>query len=140
VLRALTHRVPTAIVTLVLVTFLVFGLIHLAPGDPLDTEREDGGPSRISAQARAELRALYRLDLPLHRQYGLWLWDVASGDLGRSFHDRRPVLTKIGERAGITVLLNGLALTVMVLLSVPLGALGALRPGSATDRGSGIMA
>ena len=64
--------------------------------------------------------------------------DLARGDLGRSFRDRRPVAAKITERLGITVLLNTLALVVMVLTAVPLGALAAWRPGSALDRAAGV--
>jgi peptide/nickel transport system permease protein len=64
----------------------------------------------------------------------MWLKDLMRGDLGRSFHDRRPVAHKIGERLGTTLLLNGLALLLMTLLAVPLGALAALHPGSWSDR------
>jgi peptide/nickel transport system permease protein len=85
----------------------------------------------------AELRALYHLDEPVVRQYGMWIRDVLRGDLGRSFHDGRPVLDKLGERLGITVTLNGLSLILMIVVSVPLGAAAALRPGSRVDRWSG---
>jgi peptide/nickel transport system permease protein len=138
VVRTLARRLATAALTLLLVTVVVFGLIHLAPGEPLGEESEDLGMGRLSPQARAELRAQYRLDQPLHRQYLLWIGDLARGDLGRSFHDRRPVIRKIGERLPLSVTLNALALATMITLSVPLGALAALRAGSAWDRVSAV--
>lgn len=133
-LRTLGRRVATAALTLLLVTVLVFCLIHMAPGEPLGDAPGEAGLHRIDPGARAELLSLYHLDQPLYRQYLLWLADVARADLGRSFHDRRPVAEKIRERLGVTVALNGMSLLLMLLVSVPLGMLAALRPGSAWDR------
>jgi len=132
-LPRLARRLATAAGTLLLVTLGIFLLIHLAPGGPLDAV-EETGLHRPSPEHREELRARYRLDQPVHRQYALWLGDLMRGDLGRSFHDRRPVSEKIGERIGLTLLLDGLALALMLLVSVPLGLTCALRPGSAWDR------
>ena len=137
-LRTLGRRLTTAAITLLLVTLLVFGLAHLAPGDPFSADPEDERLGDLSEARRAELRALYHLDKPFHQQYALWLTDVLRGNLGRSFHDRRPVLEKIRERFGITFTLNLLSLALMVVLSVPLGALAAWRPGSRLDRWAGV--
>jgi peptide/nickel transport system permease protein len=134
VLATLARRAATAVATLLLVTLFVFFLIHLAPGDPLGEGPGSEGLRRLGPDAIAELRALYRLDEPFPTQYLLWLGDVARGDLGRSFHDRRPVADKIAERLGTTVTLNALSLLVMLAVSVPLGMLAALRPGSGWDR------
>jgi peptide/nickel transport system permease protein len=133
VLRALVRRLLTAGLTLVLVTVVVFLLIHMAPGDPLGGDAGDEGRP-LTLEAREALRAHYRLDQPVHRQYLFWIGDLVRGDLGRSFHDRRPVAEKIGERLGITLTLNALALLVMVLLSVPIGTLAALKRDTAWDR------
>jgi len=134
VLRVLGRRIATGILTLFLVTVLVFLLIHLSPGTPLAEAMESGGLERVDPEVIAELERLYHLDRPLHQQYALWLRGLAQGDLGRSFHDRRPVAEKIRERLGTSVAVNGLALLWMVLLAVPLGALSAWRPGSRLDR------
>jgi peptide/nickel transport system permease protein len=134
VLAALARRVLTGVVTLWLVTLVVFCLIHLAPGDALVAAPGEEGPRRLGEQARAEMRALYHLDQPLHRQYLLWLGELARGDLGRSFHDRRPVTEKIGERIGVTVTLNVCSIVLTLLIAVPLGTAAALRPGSMWDR------
>jgi peptide/nickel transport system permease protein len=128
------RRLATAAATLLLITLVVFGMIHLAPGGPLEAGPEEEGFFRLGEAARAELRALYHLDEPLGRQYLLWLGDLLRADLGRSFHDRRPVTEKIGERMGITLTLNALSLALMLLVAVPLGTAGALSPGSIWDR------
>ncbi len=135
--RAIVRRLLTAVATLALITLIVFGLVHLAPGDPFADEGDAGPAAGMTAERRAELRALYHLDRPVLVQYVAWLADVARGDLGRSFHDRRPVAEKIRERVGVTLTLNLLALVVMVTAAVPIGAAAALRPGSRFDRLAG---
>ena len=132
------RRIATAVLTLGLVTLVVFLLVHAAPGGPLEPEP---GEELLLARddQQAALRALYHLDQPLHRQYTMWLGDVLCGDLGVSFNSRRPVAEEIGERIGLTLTLNTLALGVMLLVALPLGLAAALRPGSWVDRAaSGI--
>ncbi len=136
-LRRLVRRCATAVLTLLLVTLLVFGLTHLVPGDPLTGESADPGVRPLTRDRLEQLRTLYRLDRPVPVQYGLWLGDLLRGDLGTSFSDGRPVLEKMTERLGVTLLLNALSLGLMVLLAVPLGTLAALRPGSRLDRWTG---
>ncbi len=133
----LLRRAASAMLTLFFVTLVVCCLIRLAPGEPLGAGPEEEIGMRVSAAARAELRALYHLDQPPHRQYGLWLSDLLRGDLGRSFHDRRPVAERIGERLGVTVALNVLSLLLALAVALPLGLLAALRPGSTFDRLAG---
>jgi len=134
--RQLVRRLASGSLTLLLVSVLVFALIHVAPGDPLAGAAD--APRELSEATRAELIRIYHLDEPLHVRYLFWLRDLAHGDLGRSFHDRRPVTEKIAERLGITLTLNALALGLMVLLAVPLGAAAAWRRGSAVDRLTGL--
>lgn len=133
---AAARRAALAVPTLVLVTVLVFALIHVAPGDPLAGGEDEVLSGRLPPERADELRALYRLDQPLHRQYLLWLRDLAGGDLGRSFRDRRPVADLVLERLGPTLSINVLALTLLVGVGVPIGTLAAQRPGSRLDRWS----
>jgi peptide/nickel transport system permease protein len=133
--RFLARRIATAAVTLVAITLVVFLLVQLAPGEALDAAADEEGLRRLSPEARALLRAQYRLDRPVLEQYVLWLADLARGDLGRSILDRRPVAETIASRLGPTLALNAAALFVMVACSIPLGTLAALRPGSLWDRG-----
>jgi peptide/nickel transport system permease protein len=132
--RPLARRLLTGGLTLFLVTVLVFVLIQWTAGDPLAEAADAGFSRRMPPEAQAELRRVYHLDQPVHRQYLLWLGDALRGDLGRSLHDRRPVSEKIGERLGTTLTLNIVSLLLMAGLAVPLGAAAALRPGSITDR------
>ncbi len=136
-LRAIGRRLASGLLTLLLLTALVFSLVQLAPGTPL-AEGADDGLARLPPETQAELERLYHLDRPIHEQYGLWLASILRGDLGNSFHDRRPVSMKIRERLGTTVGLNAAALAIAILLAVPLGALAAWRPGSWTDRSIGL--
>ena len=138
--RVVGRRLLTALLTLFLITLVVFALIQLAPGSPIAESADTSGLRRLDPAARAELERLYHLDRPLHEQYALWLGGVVRGDLGRSFHDRRPVAQKIRERLGVTVTLNVLALLAMAALAVPLGAFAALARGSWLDRIGGWLA
>ncbi len=133
-LRRIVSRLATGALTLLLVTLLVFGLIQLAPGDPLAVQ--DDGMERLSRADRAALAAYYGFDRPLSAQYASWLGRLLKGDLGTSIRDRRPVLEKIAERLPVTLSLNALALFLIVALSVPIGAAAALNPGSIADRWS----
>ena len=128
-------RLATGALTLVLVTALVFGLIQLAPGTPL-AETEDGLEPLTGAD-RAALEAYYGFDRPLAVQYLAWLGRLSRGDLGESIRDRRPVAEKIAERLPVTLTLNALALTLILVFAVPLGAAAALNSGSVVDRWSG---
>jgi peptide/nickel transport system permease protein len=132
------RRVATGLLTLLLVTWVVFLLCHLVPGDALSVNLgEESLGRRLPPERVAELRALYHLDEPVVGQYGMWLRDVLRGDLGRSFHDRRPVSEKIVERLGVSFTLNALSLVLMIAVAVPLGAAAALKPGSRFDRWTG---
>jgi len=137
-LRAIARRLTSGFLTLLLLTVLVFSLVKLAPGTPL-AEAADEGLARLPPTTQAELERLYHLDQPLHWQYGLWLTSMLRGDLGTSFHDRRPVTAKIRERLGTTLGLNAAALAISILLAVPLGAFAAWRPGSWPDRSIGLV-
>jgi peptide/nickel transport system permease protein len=136
--RFLIRRLITGLLTLFLVTILVFLLIHLAPGDALAEGMAESGLQQFTPEGMAQLRHMYHLDQPLYRQYMLWLTDLLHADLGRSLADRQPVVDKIRARLGISFQLNSLALGLMVVLAVPIGALAAWRPGSRFDRYSAL--
>lgn len=137
--RSVGRTIATGILTLFLVTVLVFLLIHLAPGTPLAESMDAGGISIVDPDVRDALIRTYHLDEPLYRQYAAWVSGVVRGDLGRSIHDKRPVSEKIHERIGVSLAVNGAALLGMVLLAVPLGALAAWKPGSTVDRCSSVI-
>ncbi|MBU6272009.1 MAG: ABC transporter permease [Betaproteobacteria bacterium] len=114
---------------IVLATFIVFGLMQLVPGDIAVTlAGESASEARI-----AELRRLYGLDRPLLVQYGQWLWGAVQGDLGKSMLSGEPVLRSILTRFPTTLQIVLMALSVSLLIGVPMGILAALRPNSRVD-------
>lgn len=125
VARRLLLMVPVAF----LVSFAVFYLIHLTPGDPAQIMLgEEHNP-----QALAALRHQLGLDRPLPVQYLFWIGGVLHGDLGRSVRTGEPVGQMIGERLPATLELGAVALFWSLAVSIPLGALAAIRRGSPID-------
>ena len=130
----LVRRLLLAIPTVLGVTILTFGLLHLAPGGPvLALAGERATPAQI-AQITHELG----LDKPWPQQYGAWLAALAHGDLGYSYVRQRPVLALIGERLPQTVLLMGCALLVSIACAVPLGVYQAYRRNQGFDRAASV--
>jgi peptide/nickel transport system permease protein len=94
----------------------------------------------VSLEAQKRLRELYGLDKPVYVQYWDWLQRMSLLDFGRSFSpDRRPVWDKIKERVGITISLNVLSLLIILLVSIPIGVIAAVRPHSWFDRGTTLF-
>lgn len=125
-------RLLQALITLVAVSFLVYVLIGLMPGDPVDLMA--AGNPHMTPKDAARLRALYGLDQPLLVRYGRWLLAALSGDLGYSRLYHLPVLEVIGPRALRTLVLLGTALFLTVTLAVPMGVHAARFPGGTGDR------
>ena len=109
---------------------IVFTLIHLAPGDPIDFLMG----VYASPQARAALRAKYGLNDPLVVQYVRWLGLVLQGDWGNSIQQRVPVLPLVLEKFWITLLLTGAAGGFATIVGVSAGIISAVRQNSWIDR------
>jgi peptide/nickel transport system permease protein len=112
------------------VATLVFLLIHLVPGDPVEIML---GETALPA-AKAALRERLRLDLPLSAQYGLFFAGLARGDLGSSFVTQEAVTGVILRTLPATAELAAAGLAVALLLALPLGTVAAVRAGRAADR------
>lgn len=136
--RYLLRRLVGLVPLLMGITVICFAVIHLAPGGPTDLQTELN--PKVSAQARARLTQLYGLDQPLHIQYGRWLGRLLRGDLGRSFVDDRPVAEKILERIPVTLTIEVSAMLLILLVAVPMGVVGAVRPGSFADQATATIA
>jgi len=126
----IARRFLATIPVLVLVTAGVFSLIHLTPGDPVETMMAESQ----DAQAKESLRRELGLDQPVTVQYTAWLARLLSGDLGRSIRNHEPVLENVGRRIRPSVQLALLAMLVSLLVAFPLGILSASRRNSAVDR------
>ena len=125
----LFRRLLLTIPVLFGVATLVFSLIHLVPGDPVQAMLGESA----SPQDIADLRGRLGLDRPLYMQYGSFLVGLAKGDLGVSLRTNQPVATAIAERLPATVELAFAAISVAVLIAIPLGILAAVRAGTRID-------
>lgn len=127
--RLLLGRVTSAVVVIAGVSLLVFLLIHLIPGDPVEVML---GESSQPAD-RAALRHALHLDLPLYRQMGNYYAGLLHLDFGNSLHSKRAIGDMLLERIPATAELALTALIFAVLIAFPLGMLAAVRKGSAWD-------
>jgi len=126
VLRRLFGAVPL----LLGISLILFTIIHLAPGGPLDMYLDNPA---VSKEALQQIAARYGLDEPVPVQYVLWLKSMLIGDWGYSIRTGRPVIVEIMGRVGPTLQLGGAALLVSLLIAIPLGTLSAARRGTALD-------
>ena len=123
------RRLLQAVPTILGVTVLVFFMIHLVPGDPALALL---GP-RATPGAIARLHHEWGLDRPLLSQYGLFMQRLLHFDLGRSTYHDASVLSLIGDRLPVTLLLIGLSVIFTVVVTIPLATLAALRRGRPVD-------
>jgi len=130
------RRLPSLLLTLLLISLVTFVVVQVIPGDPAQLMLGTEAPP----EALAELRAQLGLDRPPLLQYLSWLVGVLRGNLGVSLRHGRPVATLIAERLPVTLSLATLSLTLAVLLAMPLGVLAAIRQHSALDYGVLVFA
>lgn len=127
----LARRLAGMAAILLAASFLVFGALQLAPGDPASFLLS--GRS-ATPEAVAAIRAQYRLDDPFPVQYGHWIGGVLTGDFGRSVQFRTDVGALIAARVPVTLSLIGLAFVLSMVAGLAFGVWSAIRPG-AVDRG-----
>lgn len=133
--RHLLHRLLLTLPALWLVLTMVFLLIHIVPGDPVEQMLGEGAaPGQI-----AEMRHTLGLDRPLIVQYGRYLGGILTGDLGQSFKFQAPVRRVIIERYPATLQLAFLALLVCAAFAIPAGVYAAYRRGSPGDRAISVF-
>ena len=134
-IRHLALRLALALPALWLVLTLVFLLIHIVPGDPVQQMLGEGA----RAEDLQQLRHALGLDQPLHVQYGKYLSGLARGDWGQSFRFQLPVLQVVRQRYPATLELACVSLLVCVAIGIPAGVLAAHRRGRAADRAVGVF-
>ena len=125
----LVHRLAGTVPVLLLISLLVFLLIHAAPGDP--TLLLLGEETNAAEVARAKER--WGLDQPLYLQYLKFLQSAAAGDFGRSFKYTEPVMHVILTRLPATIELALFAIIIATVLAIPLGVWAGSRPNSWID-------
>lgn len=124
------RRIVHLVAVLILVTVGSFMLIHILPGDPTISILGPGA----TAQGRAQLRSELRLDDPIPLQYVRWVSHVFTGDLGRSYVNRQPVLEALRQRLPVTLELLLLSQLLALVIAVPLAVMAAQRPNGLLDR------
>jgi|SRR5690625_387580 len=127
--RYTVRRLAQLVVVFFGVTFFIFAAVYALPGDPI---RALAGDRPVSESVIENLRERHNLDEPLIVQYGLYLRDLLSGDLGTTFTGR-PVSDLLGERWPVTIRLAVMAWLVEVVVGIALGVVAALRRGKWVD-------
>jgi peptide/nickel transport system permease protein len=150
ILRYALYRFGTMLLTLLVVSALIFLIINLPPGDYLSNQINELRTTGQSAGvAKAEfLRKEYALDRPLYQQYLIWVGFIPGpqgfsgliqGDFGWSFEFDRPVAEIVGDSLWLTVLVNLAAVLFVYLVALPLGVLAAARSKTWVDYTSAFV-
>lgn len=121
-LNYLVKRLLLLVPVFLAVSVVIFMIIHLVPGDPIDNMIQIGS----SPEQRAQLIARYGLDKPLLVQYGVWFDHMLGGDLGDAIILRRPVAELIAENLPHSLMLGCLAFVFSAVVGVATGALAAV--------------
>lgn len=128
----IVKRVLQALVTLFLASVLSFLIIQLAPGDFLDTLRQN---PQMSEETLLDLQTRFGLDKPVITQYGLWIWRVVRYfDFGISFESFRPVHELLIERVPATLLLALTSIVGTWAIAIPLGVISAVKQNTLLDK------
>ena len=130
-LRYILRRLAGAAVVLTLLSFLVFSLLYLVPGDPVKILV---GTRRLTPEVRQAVTARYGLDEPLVVRYWHWLTHALTGDFGDSVRSATPVTDVLASRVSLTAWLTIGAFILAVAVGIPLGIAAARRRGSWVDR------
>jgi peptide/nickel transport system permease protein len=138
VTRFLLQRLAETLLVLLVMSFVIYGLIGLMPGDPIDLMLT--ADPKLTPADVARLKALQGLDQPLIDRYLAWLAAALQGDFGYSRLQALPVWQVIMPRLGNTVLLMGLSLAIALAIAVPAGVWAAARPGSLADGAINLLA
>lgn len=131
----LTRRLIVAALVALAVSAVSFGLMFVA-GDPAVVLAGQAG----RAQDVEIIRQAYGLDRPMPLQFVSWIGKALTGDFGTSLYFNLPVGAIIAERLPVTLILGSAAFLLALLVSVPLGILASIRPGSALDRAALMLA
>ncbi len=133
VLRRLLIAVPT----LLIISFVVFAILAIAPGDPM---AQFGANPAVPPEVRENIRRSLGLDQPWPIRYVKWIFAALHGDLGYSFQSRIPVMDLIWLKLPNTLAVLGIAYFLSVLLALPIGVLSAVKRYSIFDHGATTFA
>jgi ABC-type dipeptide/oligopeptide/nickel transport system permease component len=123
------RRLTTLLPVIAGVLCLTFALLHMVPGDPVDVMLGESA----SAADRLLLKAQLGLDQPLHVQFGQYVLNLFKGDFGVSIHTQTPITQLLAQAYPATLLLAVTALSIGLLIGIPLGIWSALKAGHWQD-------
>jgi peptide/nickel transport system permease protein len=129
--RYLIRRTVISLVTLVAISMVVFGILAVAPGDPL---AEFAANPNVPAELRDRIREQMGLNDPIHIQYVKWATSYVQGDWGQSFQTKQPAQDYVFSRIPVTLQVVGTAFLLGILVAIPIGVLSALKQYSAFDQ------
>jgi len=124
------RKVLYAIPSLLGISFIIFAILSLAPGDPL---AEFGANPEVPAEVRENIKKSLGLDQPWPVRYVKWLGALSQGEFGFSFAARRPVTDLLAQRLPQTLMVVGIAYLIALVIAIPVGVLSAARPNSAAS-------
>lgn len=130
-LARFVERLLQLIPVLLGVSVIVFAMITLTPGDPVQIMI---GDQIVTPEQEAAMRRDLGLDRPIHERFFAFLGNAVQGDFGQSFYHRRPVVDVIKERLPATIELSLVALIIALVTAIPLGVLAAIKRNSIVDR------
>lgn len=134
----LGRRLVKSVFILLAIVVINFLLVRAAPGDPAMVMAGEAGAA--DEEYVAQLREQFGLDRPLHEQLGIYVADVATGDLGYSYRQQRPVWDLILERLPATLILTGAAFVLALAAGILLGTLAAMNVGRWSDSAITVVA
>jgi peptide/nickel transport system permease protein len=135
--RYILRRLLIAIPTLIVISFVVFAILALAPTDPM---AQFGADPRVPPEVRERIRESLGLNDPWPVRYVKWVTSVARLDFGYSFMSRGPVMDLIGQRLPNTLAVVGVAYVIGVLFAIPIGMVSAIKRYSIFDHMSTTFA
>lgn len=130
-LSYILRRILSAIPTVLIVTFMVFIALHLVPGDVIDIML--GTQNYLTQEQIDELYSELALDKPLVIQYGIWLKNLVTFNLGTSLRSGRAVTSLIGQRFPVTIELAIISILFSLIIGIPLGIISAIKRNTFTD-------
>lgn len=126
--RRILHLIPI----LLGITLLSFGLMHTVAGDAIDVMEANRG-TVLSEETKDRLRSELNLDKPFPVQYGIWLKNMVSGDMGTSYVSGKPVFSTFLQKLPATILLTITSILCTIIISFPLGIIAAMNRNGWSD-------
>jgi peptide/nickel transport system permease protein len=135
--RFIARRLLISIPTLIVISFVVYAILALAPGDPLS---QFAANPNVPPEVRENIRHALGLDQPWYIRYVKWLIALSSGDFGFSFMSHSPVRDLLLQRLPNTLAVVGVAYIIGIALGVPIGVISAVKRYSITDHAATTLA